>query len=178
MKKLSLLLAVFLLFLNSVVVFAQEDDDVPYLSDEDIASLEAVLPDDVPEDLREDTSGGGKPAAETEKNEISRLNTPRTLYHLLILDRTYSPRNSDIGGTDNMSIIYKLKHGSNGYLVAVYTSPGEGPVFPVFPDRSRILVDLVTTRKNTIKEYVDSSAFRKFITSRRILTQIRDALGR
>jgi hypothetical protein len=176
-KKLPLFVVVVLVFLNSGITFAQEDDDVPYLSDEDIASLEAILPDDIPRNLREDR-GSGEPVVVVETNEISRLNTSQTLYHLLILDRTYSPRNSDIGGTDNISIIYKLKHGSNGYLVAIYTSSNEGPVFPVFPDRSSILVDLVTTRKNTIREYVNSGAFGKFITSRRILTQLREALGR
>jgi hypothetical protein len=182
MKKLSLFVIVVLLFLNSGRIFAQEDD-VPYLSEEDIASLEAILPDDVPDNLKEDTTGRSRePVVEVvvetvvEPNEISRLNTSQILYHLLVLDRTNSPRNSDISGIDTTSILYKLKHGNNGYLVAVYTSSNAGPVFPVFPNRSRILIDLITTRKSTIREYVNSSAFRRFITNRRILAQLQEAL--
>jgi hypothetical protein len=93
-------------------VFAQEDDDIPYLSDEDIASIEISLPDDIPENLskniqdvvvEEERSG--------EANEISRLNISQPIYHLLILDRRNSPFNSDIRSADGMMIhLLTLNH--------------------------------------------------------------------
>jgi hypothetical protein len=176
MKNVFCLFAVFAIILGNNALFA-EDDDVPYLSDEDIAALEMILPDDTPDVLREDAQEVAVEAEGTvERNEISRLNTPRTIYHLLILDRTRCPSNADIGDMHSSRFLYKFKHGSNGYLIAVYASPEEGPVFPQLPDRSNILVDLLTTRKSTIREYINSSSFRRFVTSRRILLQIQRAL--
>ncbi|MDR2739390.1 MAG: hypothetical protein LBB68_06130 [Treponema sp.] len=102
----------FVLFLCYGRVFAQEDDDIPYLSDEDIASIEISLPDDIPENLskniqdvvvEEERSG--------EANEISRLNISQPIYHLLILDRRNSPFNSDIRSADGMMIhLLTLNH--------------------------------------------------------------------
>ncbi|MDR3200890.1 MAG: hypothetical protein LBT68_05470 [Spirochaetales bacterium] len=167
MKRFGAILIFLVIVSGHHPAFAQEDDDVPYLSDEDIAAIEMVLPDDVPEPVRL--------SAELEKtNEKSRLNVRQPLYHLLILDRSRCARDSDIGGTASGSLLYKLKHKRNGYLIAIYMAPKDGPVFPVLPANSRIILDLMTNRPNTIKEYVNSSAFRKFVTSRTILAQIRN----
>jgi len=176
MKGISLASAIIITILNGNIIFAQEDD-VPYLSDEDIAAIEMVLPDDIPAILQENA---GEIAIVTneniEGNEISRINVSQRIYHLLILDRIQCSLNSDISDINSMEILYKFKHGTNGYLIAIYMSPQGGPVFPKLPDKSRILVNLMTARKNSIKEYVDSSAFRKFITSRRIISQIQAVL--
>jgi hypothetical protein len=165
------------LFLSNDIIFAQEDDDLPYLSDDDIAAIEMTLSFDVPEIRQDDTL---EIATETKdstgNNEISRLNTSQKIYHLLILDRTFCP-NSDISGIQNTEVLYKYKHGKNGYLIAVYMSPQEGPVFPQLPAKSHMLVNLTTVRKNTIKEYINSSAFRKFVTNQKILSEIQGALG-
>jgi hypothetical protein len=168
--------AIFVIILGNGMVFAQ-DDDVPYLSDDDIAAIEIVLPDDIPDILQESVQGAAaEEKVNSERNEISRLNSSRTIYHLLILDRTYCSLNADMGDTNGIKVLYKYKHGTNGYLIALYTSPNEGPVFPQLPDKSHVLVDLITVRKNTIKEYINSSSFRRFVTSRRILSQIQKAL--
>jgi hypothetical protein len=171
MKKFLGLIAILaVLLLSSTIIFAQEDDDVPYLSDDDIAAIELALPEDIPANIPAESP------KTVEKNEMSRLNASQTLYHLLILDRRYCPSNSDIGGINNNQILYKFKHGTKGYLIALYKSPKEGPVFPLLPARSRILVDLTTARKETITEYINSSAFRVFVTSRIILSQMQDVI--
>jgi hypothetical protein len=177
MRKGFMLFTILVVILGNNIIFAQENDDVPYLSDDDIAAIELVLPEDIPDNV---TEGSKEVVAEGEKtgeaNEMSRLNTSQSIYHLLILDRTYCSLNSDIGDINSIEVLYKFKHGTNGYLIAIYISPKEGPVFPQLPDKSRILVDLITARKSTIKEYINSSSFRRFVTSRRILLQIQKIL--
>jgi hypothetical protein len=176
MKKVFCFFAAFVVILGNNIIFADDDDDVPYLSDDDIAAIEVILPSDTPTALQEVSAESGETEETIEKNEISRLNTIRTIYHLLILDRSRCSSNADIVDISNNRFLYKFKHGANGYLIALYTSPGTGPVFPQFPDRANILVDLITTRKSTIREYINSSSFRRFVTSRRILLQIQRAL--
>jgi hypothetical protein len=176
MKSFIFTSVIFIFILGGNAIFAQ-DDDVPYLSEEDIAAIEMTLPDDVPAILQEIASDAAAEAKENiEVNEISRINSSQRIYHLLILDRTYSSVNSDISGIDNSEVLYKFRHGTNGYLIAIYTSPQGGPVFPQFPDRSRILVELMSVRKSTIKDYVNSSAFRRFVTNRIIINQIQRVL--
>ncbi|MDR0383668.1 MAG: hypothetical protein LBH50_06745 [Spirochaetaceae bacterium] len=168
--------AIFVMMLGNNILVA-EDNDVPYLLDGDIALLELILPYDTADVLWENAqNAAAKTKGTVERNEISSLNTPRTIYHLLILDRRRCSLNADIGNIKNSKLLYKFKHGANGYLIAVYTSPEGGPVFPQLPDRSNILVDLLTARKDTIKEYINSSSFRQFVTNRRIRLQIQRAL--
>jgi hypothetical protein len=155
------------MLLSNNIIFAQENDDVPYLSDEDIAAIELTLPDDIPDNLRAEEN-----EINNEVNEISRLNTSFSLYHLLILDRTRCRLNSDIGDLKGIDVLYKFKHGTNGYIIAVYKTPQKGPVFPQLPDKSRILVDLITARKVTIKEYINSSAFRRFVKNSRVFSDL------
>jgi len=176
MKRLLVGFTFFFLFTGSII-FAQDDDDFPYLSDDDIAALEMVLPEDIPELFHKNVNEVANVneiavEPETEVNEISRINTSQSIYHLLILDRTYCKLNSDISDLNGIEILYKYIHGKNGYLIAVYRSSENGPIFPKFPDRSRILVDLITVRKSTIREFVESSSFRRFVTSRKIRTEI------
>jgi len=135
-------------------------------------SLELVLPDDVPEYKPENSK---KPAeVKTEKkaeaNEISRINSSQPVYHLLILDRVSCP-NSDIG-SDSILTVYKYKHGANGYLIAIYKSPKDGPVFAQLPKGSRIMVNFVTTRKSTMKEYINSGAFKQLVIKRAIIQEM------
>jgi hypothetical protein len=177
MKRIFCFIVFLITLIGDGIIFAQENDDFPYLSDEDIAAIELILPEDIPGISAENTKKLEDNAEKgNETNEMSRLNTSRSIYHLLILDRTKCPANSDIGDTGNVSILYKFKHRTNGYLIALYKSSTEGPVFPILPKGSLILVDLVTVRKNTITEYINSSAFKKFVTSRRILSQMRNIL--
>jgi len=106
MKNIGLASAIIITILSSNMIFAQ-DDDVPYLSDEDIAALEMVLPDDIPPLLQENA---GEIAIVIDdnigSNEISRINTTQRIYHLLILDRTYCSLNSDISDINSNNIIY------------------------------------------------------------------------
>jgi hypothetical protein len=180
-KTFGLITVLTLLALDSAIIFAQEDqgDDVPYLSEDDIAAVEITLTEDIPADILTESPRelAAEPEQKERENEMPRLNTSHSLYHLLILDRKYCPPNSDISGINTNLILYTFKHGKNGYLIAVYKSPIEGPVFPLFPNRSRILVDLVTARKKTITEYINSSAFRVFVTNRKIVSQMLDRLS-
>ena len=97
------------------------------------------------------------------------------MYHLLILDRTHSAPGSGIGDLRDVSMVYQFKHGKNGYLIALYTSAA-GPVFPAIPEKSRVLVGLTTAREVTLKEYVNSSAFKRFVTNKKVLAEIQAAL--
>ena len=173
-------LIIFLVLTNNVIFASDEDDDVPYLSDDDIAAIEMTLPDDVPEiiqDIVPEVAVETKDVIEkTEKNEISSLNTSQRIYHLLILDRTLCSLNSDIDATNGIKVLYKFRHGANGYLIALYTSSKDGPVFPHLPDKSRIITNLMSVRKATITEYVNSNAFRKFVTNRRITSELQKTL--
>ncbi|MDR0457253.1 MAG: septal ring lytic transglycosylase RlpA family protein [Treponema sp.] len=109
-------------------------------------------------------------------NEIARLKPTQTLYHLLLLDRRNCIANSDIGDLQNIKLIYKFLHDKNGYLVAVYSSSVEGPIFPVMPDKSRVLVDMMTTDKAFIKDYVGTAAFRRFVTNRQVVSRMQREL--
>lgn len=169
MKKINAAMIVLTMALCHHTIFAQEGDDVPYLSDEDIASIEMEIPEDVPESVRLSAEPEEKTPID---NALSRLNVDQPMYHLLILDRLRCPLNSDIGGIDSRSLRYKLKHGKNGYLIAIYKVPVGGPAFPILPNKSRIVLDLMTNRPNTIKEYVASSAFKRFVTNRTVLAQM------
>jgi hypothetical protein len=134
-------------------------------SSEPVEPDEAIEPDDTADVIPEN-------AAEVKISEMSRLNASQPVYHLLILDRIYSSLNSDISDTDNIQVLYKYKHGRNGYLVALYKSSAMGPVFPQLPEKSRVMADLVSVRVNTIREYIRSSAFRRFVTNRRVFSGI------
>jgi len=124
-------------------------------------------------DISNNTAGNiQKPASVVKTNEMPRLNASQPIYHLLILDRIYSPLNSDISDTAGISILYKFRHGRNGYLVALYKSMAGGPVFPKLPNRSRVLVDLMSVQPNTIREYINTRAFRVFVTNRRVLSRM------
>jgi hypothetical protein len=100
------------------------------------------------------------------------------LYHLLILDRTYCVLNSDIRTVGDITLLYKWKHGTNGYIIAIYRSSTGGPLFPILPEKSYILANLTTDRKATISEYINSTAFRKFVTIRTVVPQIEATLSR
>jgi hypothetical protein len=182
MKKAFWTAAVLLMLFYNRVVVAQDydEDDIPYLTDEDMAALEGidedmgelvnVVFDDTVNDIQEI-------ASEVKTSEMPRLNASQSVYHLLILDRLYSPLNSDISGTDSISVLYKYRHGRNGYLIALYKSTAGGPVFPQLPDKSRVLADFMSVRINPIREYIRSSAFRRFVTHRRVLSEM-DAILR
>ena len=174
MKKAVVLFSVCFILAGYDVIFAQDGGNVPFLSESDIVAIETVLPEDTSFELQEESPALLAEGAKTE-NEMSRLNTAQPVYHLLVLDRAYSP-NSDIGDADSMRVLYKYRHGRNGFLIALYVSSADGPVFPQLPARSRIVLNLSTVRPSTIGEYINSSAFRRFVTSRTILAQLQEAL--
>ena len=97
-------------------------------------------------------------------------------YHLMVLDRLKSPLNSDIDEVSNIKLLYKYKHGRNGYLIAMYTSLAAGPVYPRLPVNSRIIVDIVSATKIPLKDYINSAAFKKFVSNRRVLADMQRVL--
>jgi len=145
----------------------------PYLSEADIIALETILPQDSSFEYKEEsTLASGVNKAE---NEMPRLNTSQPIYHLLVIDRVKCP-NSDISDVGSIKVLYKYKHGRNGYLIVLYVSPAGGPVFPRLPARSRVILNLSTARPNTIGEYINSNAFKRFVTKQTILRQLQEAL--
>ena len=204
MKKHLVFFVIFLLAFNFNAVFAQQVDDEdgqPYLSDEDIDAIEHVLTFDDLENA-EDSSQGLFGAAETDDDEVyiveeedtveavasaSEPEKPsrstvapdasETFYHLLILDRTYSRLDSDISGTENISVVYKFVHGRNGYIVAIYKASAGGQVLPVLPNKSRIIVHLSSVQKRMIQDYVNSTAFRRLVTNRAATAQLTNLFG-
>ena len=113
----------------------------------------------------------------TEQNEAARLKTIQALYQLLILDRRNCAADSDIIEPENMKLLYKFPHGEKGYLIVVFVSSIDGPVFPIIPDRARIIVNLMTTDIAFLKEYMDSSPFKRFVTNKEAISQLRRVLG-
>jgi len=178
MKKVVVLLSICFIFTGYNILFAQDDDDDDnifvdnsYLSESDIIALKTILAEDSSFVYKEDpSSAGGKTA-----NERPRLNTPLPIYHLLVLDRVRCP-NSDISNLGSIKVLYKFKHGRNGYLIALYVSPAAGPVFPRLPARSRIVLNLSTARPATISEYINSNAFKRFVTKHTVIRQLQAAL--
>jgi hypothetical protein len=92
-------------------------------------------------------------------------------YNLLVVDRIRSALYSDIGEQDGITMLYKFKHGRNGYLIAVYTSK-EGVEIPTIPEGSRVLAIRTAIHKATIRGYVHSQGFRKYVTHSRVIPQI------
>jgi len=158
------------------LIFAQ-DDDLPYLTDDDIAALEILLPYDIPEipssRIAENTT---EAKHDQDEKDISRLNTSMKIFHLLVLDRSACSSDADITKIDSANILYKYKDGSKGYLIAVYTSPQKGPVFPQLPDNSYIILNLTTVHRATISDYINSDEFQRFVTNKRIISEINDVI--
>ena len=174
------------IFITTIIVMAlcasnllaqdNDNDDAPYLSEDDIKSIEATLAEDIPE--RPVQSNQSKEITKTNQNEIERLNSHTKLYHLVILDRSACKPNADIEDINKLNILYKFKHFGNGYLLLLYEVPKDGPVFPVFPKGSYIILDLMSNRINTIKEYVDSRQFKKFIAQQKVLSELGKLLNK
>ena len=174
MKRTFFALAAILVF--SVNFLPAQDDDLPYLSEDDIKALEVVLPSDVPD--KPGQISQPNETSEAIQSEIGRLNSQRKLYQLIVLDRRNCAPNADVSDVSQAKILFKFAHAENGYLLVLYEVPANGPVFPVFPKGSFILLNLMTSRINTIREYVDSSLFRKFITMENVISDLNRALGR
>ena len=178
MKKAVVLFSIFIILSGYNMLFAQDDqadqydEVIPFLSEAEIVALETVLPEDASFEYKEEptSSAVGKTG-----NEMPRLNTSQPVYHLLVLDRVRCP-NSDISDVGSIKVLYKYKHGRNGYLIALYVSPTGGPVYPKLPARSRIVLNLTSARQNTIGEYIDSDAFKRFVTKPAVLRQLQTAL--
>jgi len=160
---------------NNLII--AQDDDLPYLTDDDIAALEMLLPYDMPElpssKIAENTA---EAKHDQDEKDISRLNTSMRIFHLLVLDRSACSSDADITKIDSANILYKYKDGLKGYLIAIYTSPQKGPVFPQLPDNSYIILNLTTVHRNTISDYVNSDEFKKFVTSNRIISEIKNVI--
>jgi hypothetical protein len=98
------------------------------------------------------------------------------LYHLLILDRSHCRLDANLSGMKDIRLFFELRHKKNGYLIALYGTHTDGPMFPILPKGSRILAELVTARKQSVNEYIHSSAFSRFVTSRTILGEMQRVL--
>jgi len=159
MRKYIFALALLSVLQSGAVLLAQEDEE-PYLFDEDMDSIELILPEDVPERLRE--APEQKPIAPP-------------VYHLLILDRMACP-SSDIGDPEDISVLYKFRHGANGYLIVAYSSPGGMPAFPALPPGSRIVAHFMSAYRGTMRGYAQSSVFRRHVTNPAVLAGILGAL--
>jgi hypothetical protein len=175
MKKAVVLFSICFILTGYNILFAQDNDDVPYLSESDIAAIETILPEDASYEYKEEPTLSA--VGNQTENEMPRLNTAQPIYHLLVIDRVKCP-NSDISDVDGMKVLYKFKHGRNGYLIALYVSPADGPVFPQLPAKSRIILNLSSARSNTILEYVNSNAFKRFVTKRTVIRQLLEAISK
>jgi hypothetical protein len=98
----------------------------------------------------------------------------QTMYHLLILDRS-SAVDSDISGVAKDALLYKAKHGKTGYLIALYKVT-KGSQAAGLPSNSAIVLELVTNRKSTISEFVNSAPMKNFVTEPKVLSRLREAL--
>ncbi|MCL2762469.1 MAG: hypothetical protein FWD36_04585 [Treponema sp.] len=119
------------------------------------------------------------PAAPPEPSagsEMPRLNTAHAVYHVLILDRKFCRANATLEGLENIRILYQFTDRSNGYLIAVYVSSSNGPVFPKMPNNSRIVANMTTSRRELLLDYVISRAFITHVTNPRVRTGVLDAV--
>jgi len=172
--KRALLFAMVIMVFCVYNLFAQNiDDDMPYLSEDDIRSIEMVLSDDVPEQLVQPVQLDQPEEIENEiQNEFARLNNHKKLYHLMVLDRRFCDPEVDINDVAEINILYKFGNKGNGYFLLLCEVPENGPIFPILPEGSYIILDLMANRISTIKEYVNSDLFRRFISNRRVLSEI------
>jgi hypothetical protein len=97
----------------------------------------------------------------------------QSLYHLLILDRSDAV-DEDISGVAKDALLYKAKHGKTGDLFALYKVSGGQNV--VLPSNSYIVLDLVTSRKSTVSEFLSSALIKTFVTDSTVLAHLREAL--
>jgi hypothetical protein len=144
------------------------EEDLPYLSEEDEASIQMALPEDTPENplQPEEPESPKKTEAPKKQREAQQY-----LYHLLILDRLDCP-SADIAAARDMTVLYSFKHGANGYLIAFYRTPAAGPMLPELPDESRIVLSLSAARTSILKDFVNSNPFRLHITHRAVIAEL------
>jgi len=173
MKKAVVLFSIFIILTGYNILFAQDNDDIPYLSESDIIAIETILPEDASFEYKEEPTLSA--VEDKTENEMPRLNTTQPIYHLLVLDRVKCP-NSDISDVGGIKVLYKYKHGRNGYLIALYVSLKDGPVFPKLPARSRIVLNMTSARSDTIVRYINSTAFKRYVTNRTVLRRLLEAL--
>ena len=93
-------------------------------------------------------------------------------YHLLILDRMKAPLDSDIGNVANATMLYKYRHGRNGYLIALYTSTQQSPLLPQLPNGATVVVNISSIQRASIRDYINSSAFRRYVTNRTVTSAL------
>jgi hypothetical protein len=170
-KYLAAAVAVFVLSSFSPDILRGDDiDDAPYLSEDDIQSIELALPEDVPEKPAQ--ANKASEAARQTRNEKPRLNNRGKLYQLLVLDRNSCEPNADVAGIDETDILYKFRHSEKGYLILLRETPEEGPVFPILPEYSYIILELLSNRINTLIEYINSDQFKRFVSNEEILLEL------
>ena len=173
MKKTFIFLTVLLLILFSNL-FAQEDDDGdrPYLTDEDISAIEALLPDDVV--IREVYT---PPPSEPEQQQQQQQDhDPDQRYYLVVLDRSRCAPDADIQGLDISNILYKYLHNRNDYLILIYKTSGDEQVNPVYPAGARVSLEFMTSSINPIRNLANSEFIKLYVIQERVLIEIKDAL--
>jgi hypothetical protein len=142
------------------------EKDVPYLSDEDEEAMQVVLPEDTPEDPSQPQT------ADTPKNQRG---SSLYLYHLLVLDRMDCP-SADIAADRDITVLYTFRHGANGYLITLYqTSAADaaaGRMLPNLPENSHIVLSLSAARRSTLKDFVNSDVFRRYVTHRTVIAEL------
>ena len=114
--------------------------------------------------------------AEKKMEEAARLKTAQPLYQILVLDRRNCEANSDIGDSQDIKLLYKFRHGADGYLIVVYASYNNEPVFPKMPDNSRIVLNYMAANLALIIEYTDSDLFRRHISAQDIITHLQKTI--
>ena len=161
MKKIILLIVIFTFILSNSIIALENNDNDLYLSDDDKIAVETTLP--------EDDILGTMTLVQDDTVKIAEEPVSDTgdIYHLLILDRINCAPNSDISGIENITVLYKFLHGKDGYLIAVYKSSGGGPVLP---NGSSVVLNLAVIRKNTMKEFIQSGAFRIYVSKQEIIS--------
>ena len=106
-----------------------------------------------------------------------RVSTTRPSYHLLVLDRFNCLLDADISDLREATLMYKYKHGGNGYLVALYRSPINGPILPTLPFGSRVMVDISSMHPLALREYIATVAFKRFVTHNEIIKELQDVVS-
>lgn len=183
MNKVFLLFAI-LLFFPLINIFSQDfdqmyinEDDLPYLTDDDIRAVESALSDDVmirriippapvPEEHEKTETESASASAQQEYEN----------YYLVILDRRSCSPNADISGINTANILFKYLHNTNDNLVLVYKAFKTGEMIPVYPYGSRVLFEFMSIDIDPIKKLADSDLIKDLIPQDNVQTALRFAL--
>ncbi|MCL2139120.1 MAG: hypothetical protein FWH41_06270 [Treponema sp.] len=191
MKKF-VIVYIFLAFLFNVNIFAQEiiDDNVPYLSEDDIEAVETIIlegdmlseSEESTDDFSHDKIHEGEMGCITIEEDFEIIDDEtqekavQDIYHLLVLDRIYSPLYSDMRVASDISVLFRYLHGRDGYLIAVYKYSSGIQAYPELPEGSRVIIDFASVVPGALKQYIETSAFKRFVSSQTIISDLLELL--